>query len=867
VSVLAVNDICHIEKNNEAASYKVIFRTASNATPPVLTTTDITVTPLLTALTLTGTWILADNCEKFAVGGAIFYLNTAKTAYVLFPGITQAFTALDQNINVGIVGNEVYALVPGTTYTIAKIFTYNGTFLTNTRIFSLDSNKVVITSTSTSTARVLAYNVNTGNGAFTNVMTYQDAGYSDTPTVYVSPQLTKIFITGPIAAAPNQKYNGFHVDYTNGLYVNITLPTLTVTTFSSIVLTLADQFLYFKQDSERIFAFIKDVTTLQISFSTISIADINKAVFYTDSNGRTSFLIVSTSASTVTVRQYPVSMMQAILNSQLTTTVGPSVVAIRMNSAGRVWPCGIGCLDCSTGECTSCMTGFNYDSNVKVCTPCPPGCSACVANPQVCDSCVAGTIKSGTTCVRCNSACATCTGSLISECATCALGRTKTAANLCIACPRNCATCDNTGNTCLTCFPGFIISGGKCNLGCSAFCATCDSSNIFTCTGCGNGLFLLNSKCMACPANCVTCSDANTCTSCVTGMTPNSNNKCILNCQLPCFTCADNQPTVCLSCYAGTNLTGTTCVFDTTCNGTVGTCTDCGQGLNLYLDSSKKCVSCPNITNCIQCSTTAFSSCALCATGYFVDSSSGCTQCPTACTSCLSTIACTTCAAGYTIISGNTGTCVACSSPCATCQGAATQCLSCIDGHTKQSWRCVRNRRVEFVFVMGGTVANFVAVVADFQAFIIAKLPFESSDNADVVLISSAVAGSTIVSGSVIPTDASVSSSTVTGLLSSIPSGTTFGTGASAVTVTSASFSASGESSSTTSDNAALIVGLVVGLTLGITVIVLIIVIVAKKKAATSIGQVSSGELHVQVKEDSLQEAHGMNKAPSATKL
>ncbi len=136
----------------------------------------------------------------------------------------------------------------------------------------------------------------------------------------------------------------------------------------------------------------------------------------------------------------------------------------------------------------------------------------------------------------------------------------------------------------------------------------------------------------------------------------------------------------------------------------------------------------------------------------------------------------------------------------------------------------------------------------------------ENSTNTDAVTISSVVAGSTVVDGSATPTDSTVASSTVSSSISA-----SLSSGIGGFTVTSSSLTLEGEDTST--DNTGLIVGLVVGLTAFVGIVILVSVIIYKKKAA-ALQQVSSGELHVEVKEDSLQEVnHGMNKVGSTKKL
>jgi hypothetical protein len=313
--------------------------------------------------------------------------------------------------------------------------------------------------------------------------------------------------------------------------------------------------------------------------------------------------------------------------------------------------------------------------------------------------------SSSSACDRCSGDYVTCSGTN-GTCDLCTPGK-GLYNGVCGGCPRNCLGCSNS-TVCTASRNGFQLAGNNCRQ-CALSCSSCNPVNITQCTSCANGLYLLNSKCVSCP-NCLACSDANTCSACVPGMTPNSNNVCVLNCQVPCITCLDNQPTMCLSCYYGSTLSGNTCVFDSSCNGT-SSCTDCGQGLNLYLDGTN-CLACPTISKCIQCSSSNVDNCARCDNEYFVDTTSTCTLCPTQCTGCISTTICTTCVSGYTLPSDlGAGSCTACSSPCATCQGSSTYCLSCVDGYTKESWKCQRNKYVGFTFVLNGAPPSVLALL------------------------------------------------------------------------------------------------------------------------------------------------------------
>lgn len=454
-------------------------------------------TTVTTGTTLTGTWQLAGDCSKFAVGGKIFYLNSNKNGYVSFTGTIPAFTALDQNINFGIVGTQVYAL-NYSALTITNVYNLSSTLLTTTNIYTLNSTQVIITSTNSSSAQVLAYSVNASTGNYINCMTYLDTSFNAAPNIYVSPGLTKILIAGTISSTA-QKYNAFHVNYTNNQYFNITLPTISVTTFSSLVVGLYDQFLYLKQNIQLVLAFVKDVNALQISNITLSstlASTIDKAVLFSDPNGQQYFLIEATSSTTVTVTQLIVSAQQAILNSQFANVIGSAAVATTITSSGQFQACPPGCADCSTGPCASCVGGYVLDTSY-ICNPCGPNCLTCLSTDFLnCQTCAPGATLSATnTCNNCDSSCVTCSGSTSSDCTSCPIGSSiiGNGPTYCTPCPTYCATCSSP-IVCLTCIPGFAIgSDNKCSRGCSAYCSSCDPNDILTCTSCSSGLFLLNS--------------------------------------------------------------------------------------------------------------------------------------------------------------------------------------------------------------------------------------------------------------------------------------------------------------------------------------------------------------------------------------
>ena len=343
------------------------------------------------------------------------------------------------------------------------------------------------------------------------------------------------------------------------------------------------------------------------------------------------------------VRLIELDELQARLNNGNNQAISGYVVN------GSIVLCIPGCSDCSTQVCTGCKTGWTFRASSALCIPCPPGCLACSASdPSNCSSCLNGTFLSGSSCLPCSNSCITCSGSATS-CLTCSPGQFySSGAGQCMLCPRNCMTCSSAAN-CALCNKGFVVTpAGTCR-GCAISCSDCLASDITQCTACGRGLQLVAGQCVQCPDYCYVCNN-NKCQTCVPGYNPNSEGVCVVSCRMPCATCVDNQPTVCLSCFGSSTLSSNTCIPDLGCNAT-STCTNCPQGLNLYIQGGV-CYPCSLITtipNCIQCSQTNQQNCAICRDGFFLTSNGSCPACPNSCVTCIGNNICTACQTGFTL--------------------------------------------------------------------------------------------------------------------------------------------------------------------------------------------------------------------------
>jgi hypothetical protein len=158
-------------------------------------------------------------------------------------------------------------------------------------------------------------------------------------------------------------------------------------------------------------------------------------------------------------------------------------------------------------------------------------------------------------------------------------------------------------------------------------------------------------------------------------------------------------------------LVSQTCQFDLACKATLS-CLNCGQGFNLVLLpklTGATCLACPFIANCSQCDYVNSYRCAICREGHFVDQNGYCSPCNDSCSACHSSLICTLCAPGYTLVAGlQEGLCLKCVSPCATCWGSPTHCTSCIASFTMLGRACRSDSRFDFQFTLANALNSDV---------------------------------------------------------------------------------------------------------------------------------------------------------------
>ena len=344
-------------------------------------------------------------------------------------------------------------------------------------------------------------------------------------------------------------------------------------------------------------------------------------------------------------------------------------------------PCTSPCATCSgtATQCSTCVAGYGYFAATQTCQQCtvagtflnaavsPPTCDACSApcgnctdNPTKCTTCQTGYGYNSAT-----FACATCStpGTY--------LNLNKTVPT-CDTCDPNCATCSVASTTCLTCPSSSHLYPAN------STCSPCTQAGWFA-----NLASTPVSTCDACAANCATCTTtASTCTSCRTATDPYLNQSSA-SCG-PCTTAgwfqdlADPVLPLCSLCDPN-------CA---TCSTTSTNCTTCQADSYLNL-SARVCSACTadgwfqNLAAPVPTCDTCDPNCATCSV-----TSTNCTTCPVGSYLNLSDHTCSPCTqAGWfaNLASTPVPTCDRCHSNCANCSTTAANCTSCPSGQAYQA--------------------------------------------------------------------------------------------------------------------------------------------------------------------------------------
>ena len=220
-----------------------------NFIPSVISYQDVTAQLQNTNLLNASRWTITDNCERFARDNQFYYRPSIyQTTYRVGSG-TGTFNplAFSPDVNVAVDSTSVW-LLDTTNFTFYKAFDNPVPILPNANVAVFDNNRIVITATSQISAQVFVY-FKEITGAFTNCLTFTFSGYVTAPKIWVSPQLTKVLIMGPIVsttAIPQPKYDAFTIDYNTRSTKNVSFDFSTIPDPVNTFAILEDKYLYIR---------------------------------------------------------------------------------------------------------------------------------------------------------------------------------------------------------------------------------------------------------------------------------------------------------------------------------------------------------------------------------------------------------------------------------------------------------------------------------------------------------------------------------------------------------------------------------------------------------------------------------------------
>ncbi|KAL4426771.1 hypothetical protein ABPG74_006568 [Tetrahymena malaccensis] len=309
----------------------------------------------------------------------------------------------------------------------------------------------------------------------------------------------------------------------------------------------------------------------------------------------------------------------------------------------------------SSGICTQCNSGFNYDSTNNICNCQVQNCQNCnKLSGLICDSCFpyydldmvnknlctpsiknCQNINSSGICTQCNSGfnynstnntcdcsvqnCLQCSAQFGTICQKCSPGYLPNSTNtICQIQTQNCIVFDQQTNQCIKCQQGYTLDQTNKICQCSAQnCIKCSESDGSQCLTCQINYLSANNQCSCQAKNCSQCNvgDGLLCDQCQTNYFLNpSDSICYQNCQqnyvfnpltLKCEQC---QISNCSKCKD----------FDSS------HCLQCNDGYNL--ESPQKCnlIEVCQVLKCKQCTSTDLTKCQICLDNYVLDNNQQC---------------------------------------------------------------------------------------------------------------------------------------------------------------------------------------------------------------------------------------------------
>ncbi len=150
-------------------------------------------------------------------------------------------------------------------------------------------------------------------------------------------------------------------------------------------------------------------------------------------------------------------------------------------------------------------------------------------------------------------------------------------------------------------------------------------------------------QCLVCLNPCESCNSDGSCSYCSEPYTLKESTQtsgCILCADPNCESCSDANVGSCTVCFSGFSLSQGACTAVTSscptgCYSCINStfCTKCLE-YYYYMSSNNTCIQCANVPACLICSGVNPQQCVYCEDGYYLNSNSICSNCPSYCATC-----------------------------------------------------------------------------------------------------------------------------------------------------------------------------------------------------------------------------------------
>lgn len=221
-----VNERCHVEREATSSQYRLVLREPVSATNSSLRISTISLTSLLsvTSVPITGStrWFISPDCSRLAVAAKMLIVNANRDGFVSMSTTPVNFTAWELRMNAAILSNqELWVvdsnLVPSSVYNLTNpLPAFQNLYRAGKRL--------LITATDATTAKILAYNVDstTTPWTMTPVFNYTYPNFTVEPKIQVSEDISKVLVFGN--STPQPRFDAFFINYDAQEATNITFP-------------------------------------------------------------------------------------------------------------------------------------------------------------------------------------------------------------------------------------------------------------------------------------------------------------------------------------------------------------------------------------------------------------------------------------------------------------------------------------------------------------------------------------------------------------------------------------------------------------------------------------------------------------------